>query len=77
LSPDEARERLEALGFDSHDVKALFDHFAAAEASGRAGHGFRRIEWLETWPRLVPGPRPRRVVDEAGYERWEGNGALG
>jgi LDH2 family malate/lactate/ureidoglycolate dehydrogenase len=77
LSPDEARERLAALGFDDDAARVLFEHFDAAEASGRVGHGFRRIEWLETWPQLRPDARPRRVASEPGYERWEGNGALG
>jgi LDH2 family malate/lactate/ureidoglycolate dehydrogenase len=73
----EARTRLAALGFAASDVETLVAHFGAAERTGRAGHGFRRIEWLETWPSLAPGPRPRRVVSEPGYERWDGNGALG
>jgi LDH2 family malate/lactate/ureidoglycolate dehydrogenase len=77
LSPDEARARLSGLGFDDDATTVLFDHFAAAEASGRSGHGFRRIEWLETWPALRPQARPRRAVAEAAYERWQGDGALG
>jgi (2R)-3-sulfolactate dehydrogenase (NADP+) len=77
LSPDEARVRLAALGFDDDTAGILFDHFAAAEARGRAGHGFRRIEWLETWPALRPGARPRREIAEEAYERWQGDGAVG
>jgi LDH2 family malate/lactate/ureidoglycolate dehydrogenase len=77
LSPEEARARLVALGFDGESAGILFDHFAAAEATGRVGHGFRRIEWLETWTGLRPDARPRRVVAEPAYERWEGAGALG
>jgi LDH2 family malate/lactate/ureidoglycolate dehydrogenase len=77
LSPDEARVRLAALGFEAADVDVLAGHFLAAEASGRAGHGVRRIEWLETWQELRTDARPRRVVSEPGYERWDGNGALG
>jgi LDH2 family malate/lactate/ureidoglycolate dehydrogenase len=77
LSPEEARARLEALAFDDVAAGVLFDHFHAAERSGREGHGFRRIEWLETWTELRPDARPSRVVSEPGYERWEGNGALG
>src|SRR5437764_976644 len=49
----------------------------AAAVSGREGHGFRRIEWLETLPELRPNARPKRVVAEPGYERWQGEGALG
>jgi LDH2 family malate/lactate/ureidoglycolate dehydrogenase len=77
LSPEEARARLAALGFGAGDVDVLAAHFLAAEASGRAGHGVRRIEWLETWTELQTKPRPRRVVSEPGYERWDGNGAIG
>jgi LDH2 family malate/lactate/ureidoglycolate dehydrogenase len=77
LSPDEARERLAALGFRDADVRVLFDHFAAAERAGRESHGFRRIEWLETWAGLRPEARPERVVAEPAYERWQGSGAVG
>ena len=77
MSPDEARARLEALGFDDAAAALLCDHFQTAERSGREGHGFRRIEWLETWSELRPEARPRRVLSDPGYERWEGNGALG
>jgi LDH2 family malate/lactate/ureidoglycolate dehydrogenase len=77
LSPDEARVRLAALGFDDDAVGVLFDHFQAAERSGREGHGFRRIEWLESWSELRADARPSRIVSEAGYERWRGGGALG
>lgn len=77
MSPEEAKGRLAALGFGTADVETLADHFLSAEASGRAGHGVRRIEWLETWTELQPSAKPRRVISEPGYERWEGNGALG
>src|SRR5206468_7793297 len=77
LSPDEARARLAALGFDDGAAGVLFDHFAAAEAAGREGHGFRRIEWLESWAALRPEAQPARVVSKPGYERWQGGGALG
>ena len=77
MSPDEARDRLAALGFDAADVEVLAAHFLTAEASGRTGHGIRRIEWLETWGELRTDVQPRRVVSEPGYERWDGNGALG
>jgi LDH2 family malate/lactate/ureidoglycolate dehydrogenase len=77
LSPDEARARIEALGFDDDATAVLFDHFAAAEASGRASHGFHRIAWLESFAGLVTDSRPARVVAEEGYEHWRGNGAVG
>jgi LDH2 family malate/lactate/ureidoglycolate dehydrogenase len=77
LSPDEARSRLAALGFGAADVDVLAAHFLAAEASGRTGHGVRRIEWLEEFPGLDPAAKPEQVAVELGYERWDGNGALG
>jgi LDH2 family malate/lactate/ureidoglycolate dehydrogenase len=77
LSPEDARSRLAALGFGRVAVYALTNHFLAAERTGRVGHGFRRIEWLERLPDVDPDASPERVVSEAGYERWQGNGALG
>lgn len=35
------------------------------------------MEWLAQLPDLDPQARPERIVVEHGYERWEGNGALG
>ena len=55
----------------------LVAHFLDADATGREGHGVKRIEWLEGWAELSPGAEPVRVVSEPGYERWDGNGALG
>jgi len=77
LRPDEARPRLAALGFGDEDVATLADHFLDAERRGSLGHGLSRIEWLETWEAIDVGARPVRVHAEPGYERWDGNGALG
>lgn len=77
MLPDEARPRLAALGFRPDQVDVLADHFLAAEARGQFGHGLSRIEWLETWPELETEATPERVLTEPGYERWDGNGALG
>ncbi|HWB21406.1 MAG TPA: Ldh family oxidoreductase [Gaiellaceae bacterium] len=77
MSPDEARPRLAALGFDPEDVEVLAAHFLAAEERGLAGHGLARIEWLETWSELHPDAEPARVVAEPGYERWDGTDVLG
>jgi (2R)-3-sulfolactate dehydrogenase (NADP+) len=70
-------ERLRALGFDDGAARTLADHFLAAEARGKAGHGLSRVDWLETLPDIDPDARPRREVHEQEYERWDGNGALG
>ena len=72
-----AYERLRALGFADDDARTLGDHFLAAEARGRAGHGLVRIDWLRTLPGLDPKAQPAKVHAEPGYERWEGRGALG
>src|SRR5438045_8937964 len=77
MGPEEALDRLRALGFDEGDAQTLFDHFDDAERRGKLGHGYSRIEWLETLPDLRPDARPERVVAEEGYERWDGRGALG
>jgi (2R)-3-sulfolactate dehydrogenase (NADP+) len=77
MQPDEARARLLALGFDEEAAGVLFAHFADAEARGKLGHGFSRIEWLETLPGVRPEARPEKVSASAGFDRWEGRGALG
>jgi LDH2 family malate/lactate/ureidoglycolate dehydrogenase len=77
LSSDAVRARLAALGFSDAAARVLADHFVAADASGRSGHGVRRIEWLEGLAGLDPAARPHRLVSEPGYERWDGNGAVG
>ena len=69
--------RLRALGFDAESARTLADHFLAAEARGKKGHGLSRVDWLETLSGIDRSARPRRVVREDGYERWDGNGALG
>jgi LDH2 family malate/lactate/ureidoglycolate dehydrogenase len=77
LRPEEARPRLAALGFAPADVETLAEHFLDSEARGQLGHGLSRIEWLETWEAMDTEARPGRVTAEAGYERWDGRGALG
>jgi (2R)-3-sulfolactate dehydrogenase (NADP+) len=74
---DEVLERLGALGFSEADAQALADHFLDAEARGKRGHGLSRVDWLGTLPDLDARARPRRLVREPGYERWDGNGAVG
>lgn len=69
--------RLAALGFSLVDAGVLADHFLDAERSGRGGHGVRRVEWLEAWPELAPSAPPRLLVSLPGYQRWDGNGAIG
>jgi len=76
VRPEEARGRLQALGLDARDARVLAAHFLDAERRGQTGHGVSRIAWLETWETLPRG-RPRLVVDEPGFQRWDGRDALG
>ena len=76
MQPDEALDRLRALGFAEDDARTLFEHFDDAERRGKAGHGYARIEWLETLE-LNPQAKPEKVASYPGFEHWEGNGALG
>jgi (2R)-3-sulfolactate dehydrogenase (NADP+) len=73
---DEARARLRELGFAEREANILAAHFLDAERRGKTGHGLVRIEWLAE-QELDPGARPIRLLAEPGYERWDGNGALG
>jgi LDH2 family malate/lactate/ureidoglycolate dehydrogenase len=75
---EDVLERLRGLGFRAADARVLADHFLDAERRGKRGHGLSRVEWLSTRPfELDPSARPLRTVREPGYERWDGNGALG
>ena len=74
MRPD---ERIAALGFSEADTATLTEHFLDAESRGKLGHGLSRIDWLETLDDLQPDAHPRRLLSEPGYERWDGNGALG
>jgi (2R)-3-sulfolactate dehydrogenase (NADP+) len=75
---EDVLERLRGLGFRAADAQVLADHFLDAERRGKRGHGLSRVEWLSTQPfELDPSARPLRTVREPGYERWDGNGALG
>jgi (2R)-3-sulfolactate dehydrogenase (NADP+) len=74
---DDVLDKLRDLGFGDDDANVLADHFLEAEARGRHGHGLTRVEWLATLPDLDPSARPERELAEPGFERWDGNGALG
>ena len=76
MEPDEALARVRALGFGTDDARRLFAHFADSEVRGKLGHGFSRIEWLETLD-LDPAAQPEIVEAEGSFERWHGRGALG
>jgi LDH2 family malate/lactate/ureidoglycolate dehydrogenase len=74
---DDVRKRIRGLGFGEDATEVLAGHFLDAEARGRTGHGLSRVDWLSELPDLRPAAEPKRVLTEPGYERWEGNGALG
>jgi 3-dehydro-L-gulonate 2-dehydrogenase len=68
---------MRGLGFSAQDAETLADHFLDAERRGKRGHGLARVEWLETLPDLDPAARPELTAECPGFERWDGNGALG
>lgn len=74
---DDVRRKIRELGFDEDATETLASHFLDAEARGRTGHGLTRVDWLSTLPDLLPEAKPKRLLAEVGYERWDGNGALG
>jgi LDH2 family malate/lactate/ureidoglycolate dehydrogenase len=76
VTPDEALARLRALGLGEDDARTLVQHFEDAERRGKVGHGWSRIPWLEGVD-FDPAAAPRLLVAEEGYERWDGDGALG
>jgi LDH2 family malate/lactate/ureidoglycolate dehydrogenase len=73
----EVLPRLEELGFSEADAQTLADHFLDAERRGKTGHGLARVEWLSSLPDLDPEAAPACILAEAGFQRWEGRGALG
>lgn len=76
MEPDAAFARLRARGFSDDDAQRLFAHFSEAEARGKLGHGFSRVEWLETLE-VDPSAQPETLEAEGSFERWHGRGALG
>ena len=76
MQADEALARLRARGFAEDDVQRLFAHFSEAETRGKLGHGFSRVEWLETLA-IDPSAQPETEEAEGSFERWHGRGALG
>jgi LDH2 family malate/lactate/ureidoglycolate dehydrogenase len=69
--------RLEALGFDAEHAALLWEHFDEAETRGKLGHGHSRVPWLETLDGYDPKAEPELVVDESGFQRWNGNDTIG
>jgi LDH2 family malate/lactate/ureidoglycolate dehydrogenase len=76
MQPEEALERLRARGFSEEDAQRLHAHFSDAEQRGKLGHGYSRVEWLETLD-VDPSAQPERIEAAPGFERWHGRGALG
>jgi L-2-hydroxycarboxylate dehydrogenase (NAD+) len=74
--PEEALARLRARGFTEEDAERLHAHFADAEARGKLGHGYSRVEWLDTLE-VDPTAQPETVEAFDSFERWHGRGALG
>jgi LDH2 family malate/lactate/ureidoglycolate dehydrogenase len=76
MQREEALARLRSLGFSEDDAQRLHAHFSDAEQRGKLGHGYSRVEWLETLD-VDPSARPERMESAPGFERWHGRGALG
>ena len=76
MQPEEARARLRARGFSTEDAERLHAHFADAEVRGKRGHGYSRVEWLDTIE-VDPAAQPEVVEAFGSFERWHGRGALG
>jgi (2R)-3-sulfolactate dehydrogenase (NADP+) len=76
MRPEDVQPRLRALGFDERRAAVLAEHFLDAERRGKRGHGFSRVGWLAT-QEVDPSAEPARLVADEGYERWDGNGAVG
>jgi LDH2 family malate/lactate/ureidoglycolate dehydrogenase len=72
-----AYDALRGIGFAEADARTLADHFEEADRRGRPGHGVSRIPWLSALADLDTRAEPRRVSSQPGYERWDGNGAVG
>jgi LDH2 family malate/lactate/ureidoglycolate dehydrogenase len=77
MDRDEGLRRLGRLGFSAEDTETLWMHFDDAEQRGKLGHGYSRIPWLETLDGYEATAQPVLAVDEPGYQRWNGNGAIG
>jgi LDH2 family malate/lactate/ureidoglycolate dehydrogenase len=74
---DDGLSRLATLGFAEPDALTLWAHFDDAEQRGKLGHGHSRIPWLESLEGYDPRARAELVLDEPGYQRWHGRGAIG
>jgi len=77
MQSEEGLARLRALGFGEADAQALWEHFDDAEQRGKLGHGHSRIVWLESQSGFDPTATPRLVEEAPGFERWDGDGAIG
>jgi LDH2 family malate/lactate/ureidoglycolate dehydrogenase len=76
MRPEEALERLSALGLGPREAQVLADHFLDAERRGKTGHGVSRIAWLAGQD-FDPAAQPVRTHVDDAYERWNGGGVLG
>ena len=71
----EALDRLRATGLSEQDAIAVARHFEAAEARGKAGHGWSRVSFVESLGPLSGGSPTKR--SDGAVDRWSGNGAIG
>jgi LDH2 family malate/lactate/ureidoglycolate dehydrogenase len=76
MRTEDALPRLRELGFAERDAETLAAHFLEAERRGKSGHGLARIDWL-AGQQFDVRTRAKKVLAEEGFERWDGDGALG
>jgi len=74
---DAGLRRLQALGFDAGAAETLWEHFDDAEQRGKQGHGYARIEWLETQDSFDPAASPLRDESRESLWRYDANGTIG
>ena len=70
-------ERIAALGFSEADTATLPATSSTPSRVGSSGTGSRGSTGSRRCPISEPDARPRRLHADPGYERWDGNGALG
>jgi LDH2 family malate/lactate/ureidoglycolate dehydrogenase len=73
---EEGLQRLQALGFAHGDALTLWAHFDDAQRRGKLGHGYSRIEWLETQD-FDSGQWTAGRADDDAFWRWDGTGTVG
>ena len=75
VQPAEPLERLRALGFGERDAGILAAHYSTQSSGRRRAMGSHGSTGSPS--RSSNQASPKRLLAEPGFERWDGNGALG